>query len=141
MNWFSEKDEINTSLLRLTFLDKSKKEYTDDLNAEILNNIFANMAENTGNIIFIDINHHNENDLQVEFGNNSCFISMGDEEEGEAYTYLNSDGDPDEFIDLIANSYPQNMLCHNKEHLFTILKTFIATGKPDSSFQWEITDM
>jgi hypothetical protein len=82
-----------------------------------------------------------DNDLQIEFGEQCCFISMTNEERAEIYNFINISEKSNEYIDLYINCYKKNNLCYNIDDVIEIIQTFSINGEHDSKYQWNIISM
>jgi len=130
----------NFCKLQINYRDKTKKDFpqaSENLE-QIKKLIQKGFKENT--LLYIQINN-NDNDMQAEFGENCCFISMTDEENGVIYGYVNESENSEKIIDLYVNCYSGNMLCVCIYDIIKIVETFILTGKPNKNYKWEESEM
>jgi hypothetical protein len=130
--------ESSLERIEITYRDKEKKQFpTADEN--FLNLVKEGFEAGSLGYVLLD---RESGSLHIEFGDRCCNIQMDNEEEGEIYGFLNPDEpDGETFVDLWANSYPSNMLCHDIEDVLKIIRAFAASGEPDPAFTWDVREM
>ena len=121
--------------IKVWYRDEKTVEFGEkDIDA-LISLVKRGFFENT--LSFIQMDHESSNEMQIEFGDKCCFISMADEDEGMIYGYMDPEQSDEESVDLCANSYPANMLCRSVDDVAVILKTFVSTGRPNEDYTWD----